>query len=78
MTNNDIDQTKFTATDKVNSEQVVYTQAEMEAVEIAETLTVFLLDNYSEYPATTILAASLIIVNSLMTAMEKKNNESSS
>ena len=58
-----------------NDEQRVYTQAEIEAVEIAEAVTEFLLGNYSEYPHTTVLAATMIVTNSLMRAIQEKQQE---
>lgn len=61
-----------------STEQQVYTQAEMEAAEIAEAVTEFLLDNYSEYPSQTVLASLLMVTNSLMLAIREKQNEHSS
>jgi len=59
----------------------VYTAAEVEASEIAVELNEFLIDKFSDYSAHVVLAALLINVDGLVTAIKtqkEKQDESSS
>lgn len=53
-------------------EQKVYTQAEIEAVEIADSLGAFLLDNYGDYPIRTTLMALAIHATVLTQAIDQE------
>ena len=55
-----------------NSKQKVYTQTETEAVEIAGNISEYLLDNYAEYPAKTILFALAIVATDITKHIEKE------